>query len=174
MYLSGFIPNFKEVGVLFAPERPNTYSRISQLIVTYHSYIVRMEPKLSLEFLTKIDPLRIDLRIILICSHESIIRLIEDGPSSYGWLHCDLDCRYIYSSLNYSGIIWLGSIDRTNGYEHGFWSLANQPLESTPNSHAVRHTKHPRRKHYSDEALLAIYAVVAHYYTKERALAPAM
>ena len=38
----------------------------------------------------------------------------------------------------------------------------------------VRHTKHPRRNHYSDKALLAIHTVVAHYHTKERALAPAM
>ena len=38
----------------------------------------------------------------------------------------------------------------------------------------VRHTKHPRRNHYSDEALLAIYTIIAHYHTKERALAPAM
>ena len=38
----------------------------------------------------------------------------------------------------------------------------------------VRHTKHPRRNHYSDEALLAIHTVVAHYHTKEGVLAPAM
>ena len=38
----------------------------------------------------------------------------------------------------------------------------------------VRHTKHPRRNNYSDEALLAIHTVVAHFHTKEEALAPAM
>ena len=40
--------------------------------------------------------------------------------------------------------------------------------------YGVRHTKHPRRNHYSDEALLAIITVVAHYHTKEEALAPTM
>ena len=59
------------------------------------------------------------------CSHVSIIRQTEDGPSSYGWLGCDLDCGCSNSSLNYSGIIRLLSIDRTNGYEHSYRSLAN-------------------------------------------------
>ena len=47
-------------------------------------------------------------------------------------------------------------------------STASSRIES------VRHTKHPRRNHYSEEALLAINTVVAHYHTKEEALAPAM
>ena len=38
----------------------------------------------------------------------------------------------------------------------------------------VRHTKHLRRDYYSDEALLVIHTIVAHYHTKERALVPAM
>src|ERR1700761_8620029 len=73
-----------------------------------------------------------DLRINPICSHGGITRQTEDGPSSYGWLRCDLDCIYSDSSLNYSGIIRLLSIDRTNGYEHSYQSLANQSFESTP------------------------------------------
>ena len=75
------------------------------------------------------------------CSHGSITRRTEDAPSSYGWLRCDLDCRCIYSSLNYSGIIRLLSIDRTNGYEHSYQSLANQSFESTPNSRTVHSTR---------------------------------
>ena len=35
------------------------------------------------------------------------------------------------SSLNHSGIIRLLSMDRTNGYEHSYRSLANQSFEST-------------------------------------------
>ena len=60
------------------------------------------------------------------------------------------------------------------------WALT-QPIESFVYTDemmlevgAVRHTKHLRRNHYSDEALLAIQTVVAHYHTKEEALAPAM
>ena len=84
--LSLLLPDFKEVGALIDPEQPNTYSRISQLIATYDSYLVGVEPESSLEFITNIYPLRIDLRIIPICSHESITRRTEDGPSSYSWL----------------------------------------------------------------------------------------
>ena len=130
-YLSRLLPDFKEVGAPFDPERPNTYSRISQLIAKYDSYLVRVEPESSLEFITNIYPLRIDLRIIPMCSHESITRRTEDGLSSYGWLRRDLDCSCSYSSLNYSGIIRLLSIDRTNGYEHSYRTLANQSFEST-------------------------------------------
>ena len=57
-----------------------------------------------------------------------------------------------FSSRSHIGAYWLRLID----------------------GHTVRHSKHPRRNHYSDEALLAIHTVVAHYHTKERALAPAM
>ena len=67
------------MGALFDPEQPNTYSRISQLIATYDSYLVGVEPESSLEFITNIYPLRIDLRIIPMCPHESIIRRTEDG-----------------------------------------------------------------------------------------------
>ena len=129
------------MGALFDPERPNTYSRISQLIATYDSHLVRVEPESSLEFITNIYPLRIDLRVIPMCSHGSITRRTEDGPSSYGWLRCDSDCISSYSSLNYSGIIWLLSIDRTNGYEHSYRSLANQSFESTPDSLTVHSTR---------------------------------
>ena len=75
------------------------------------------------------------------CSHGSITHRTEDGPSSYGWLRCDLDCSYSYSSLSYSGIIRLLSIDRTNGYEHSYRSLANQSFESTPDSLTVHSTR---------------------------------
>ena len=51
----------EEVGALFDPEQPNTYSKILQLIATYDSYLVRVEPESSLEFVTNIYPLRIDL-----------------------------------------------------------------------------------------------------------------
>ena len=129
--LSRFLPDFKEEGAPIDPERPNTYSRISQLIATYDAYLVRVEPESSLEFITNIYPLRIDLRIIPMCSQGSITRRTEDGPSPYGWLRYDLDCRCIYSSLNYSGIIQLLSVDRTNGNEHSNRSLANQSFESS-------------------------------------------
>ena len=111
------------MGAQFDPERPNTYSRISQLIATYDSYLVRVESEWSLEFITNIYPLRIALRIIPMCSHGSIIRWTEDGPSWYGWHCCHLGCICMYPSLNYSGIIRLLSIDRTNGYEHSYRSL---------------------------------------------------
>ena len=74
------------------------------------------------------------------CSHESIARRTEDGSSSYGWLRCNLDYRCMYSSLNYSGIIRLISVDRTNSYEHSYRSLANQFFESTPRSLTVHST----------------------------------
>src|ERR1700760_1310186 len=51
-----------------------------------------------------------------------------------------LGCIYSDSSLNYSGIIRLLSIDRTNGYEHSYQSLANQSFESTPDSLTVHST----------------------------------
>ena len=89
------------MGAPIDPEQPNTYLRISERIATYDSYLVRVEPELSIDFITNIYPLRIDSRIIPICSHGSITRRTEDGPSSYGWLRCDLDSRCIYSSLNY-------------------------------------------------------------------------
>ena len=129
------------MGAPFDPERPNTYSRSSQLIATYDCSLVRVEPESSLEFITNIYPLRIDLRIIPMCSHEGITRRTEDGPSSYGWLPWDLDYRYSYSSLNYSGIIRLLFIDRTNGCEHSYRSLANQSFESTPHSLTVHSTR---------------------------------
>ena len=129
------------MGAPFDPERPNTYSRISQLIATKDSHLVRVEPESSLEFITNIFPLRIAIRIIPMCSHGSITRRTEDGPSSYGWLRCDLDCRRSYPILNYSGIIRLLSIDRTNGYEHSYQSLANQSFESTPDSLTVHSTR---------------------------------
>ena len=131
------------MGALVESERPNTYSRISQLIATYDSHLVGVETESSLEFITNIYPLRIALRIIPMCSHGSITRRREDGPSSYGWLGCDLDCSCSYSSLNYSGIIGLLSIDRTNGYEHSYRSLANQSFESTPDSLTVHSTPLP-------------------------------
>ena len=92
-YLSLLLPDFKELGAPFDSERPNTYSRISQLIATYDSHLVGVEPESSLEIITNIYPLRIDLRIIPMCSYGIIIRRTEDGPSSYGWLRWDLDCR---------------------------------------------------------------------------------
>ena len=58
-YLSLLLPDFQEVGAPFDPERPSTYSRISQLIATYDSHLVRVEPESSLEFITNIYPLRI-------------------------------------------------------------------------------------------------------------------
>ena len=140
-YLSRLLADFKEVGAPIDPERPNTYSRVSQLIATYDSYLIGVEPELSLEFITNIYPFRVDLRIIPMCSHGSITRQTEDCPSSYGWLRCDLDCRCIYSSLNCSGIIRLLSMDRTNGYEHSYRSLANQSFESTTNSLTVHSTR---------------------------------
>ena len=123
------------------PEGLNTYSHISQLIATYDTYLVRVEPKSSLEFITNIYPLRIDLRIIPMCLHGSITRRTEDGPSSYGWLRCDSDCRFIYSSRNYSGIIRLMSVNHINGNEYSYWSLANQSFESSPNSLTVHSTR---------------------------------
>ena len=129
------------MGAPFDPERPNTYSRISQLIATQDSHLVRVEPKSSLEFVTYIYPLRIALRIIPMCSHGSITRQTGDGPSSYGWHRCDLDCSCSYSSLNYSGIIRLLALDRTNGYKHSYRSLANQSFESTPDSLTVHSTR---------------------------------
>ena len=123
------------------PERPNTYSRISQLIATSDSYLVRVEPEWSPEFVTNICPLRIDLRITPLCSHGSITRQREAAPSSYDWLRCDLDCKCINSSLNYSGIIRLLSMDRTNGYEHSYQSLANQSFESTADSLTMHSTR---------------------------------
>ena len=116
------------------PERQNTYSRISQLIATYDSYLIKEEPKSSQELITNIYPWRIDLRIIPMCSHGSITRWTEEGPSSYGWLCCDFDYRYIYSSLNYTSVIRLMSVNRINGNELSSRSLANQCLESSPNS----------------------------------------
>ena len=104
------------------------------LLPRNNSHLVRVEPESSLEFITNIYPLRIALRIIPMCSHGSIIRRTEDGPSAHSWLRCDFDYIFSYFSLNYSGIIRLLSIDRTNGYDHSFWSLANQSFESTPDS----------------------------------------
>ena len=75
------------------------------------------------------------------CSQVSITRRKEDGPSSSGWLRCDLGCRCSYSCLNYFGIIQLLSIDRTNGCEHSYQSLANQSFESTPDSLTVHSTR---------------------------------
>ena len=132
------------MGAPFDPEQLNTYSRISQLIATYDSHLVRVEPKSSLEFVTNIYPLRIALRIIPMCSQGSITRRTEDGPSWYAPLLCDLYCRY---SLFCSQLLWhytTLSIDRTNGYEHSYRSLANQSFESTPDSLTV-HSTHLRR-----------------------------
>ena len=139
-YLSRLLPDFKEVGAPFDPKQPSTYSRISQLIATYDSHLVRVEPESSLEFIKNIYLLRIALRIIPMCSHRSITCRTEYGPSSSGWLRCDLDCTCIYSSLNYFGIIQLLSIDRTNSNEHSYWSLANQSFESALNSLSVYFT----------------------------------
>ena len=50
-------------------------------------------------------------------------------------------CSGSYPSLNYPGIIRLMSIDRTNGYEHSYWSLAIQSSESTPDSLLVHSTR---------------------------------
>ena len=47
----------------------------------------------------------------------------------------------VYSSLNYSGITRLLSMDRTNGYEPSYRSLANQSFESTPDSLTVHSTR---------------------------------
>ena len=66
-YLSRLLPDFKEVGALIDPKRPHTYSGISQLIAMYDSYLVRVEPESSLEYITEIYPLQIDLRIISMC-----------------------------------------------------------------------------------------------------------
>ena len=79
--LSRLLPDFKEVGTPIDPEQPNTDSRISQPMATYDSYLVGVEPESSLEFITNIYPLRIDLRVLPMCSHESITRRTEDGPS---------------------------------------------------------------------------------------------
>ena len=51
------------MGAPFDPERPNTHSRISQLIATQDSYLIGVEPKSSLEFFMNIYPLRIDLQL---------------------------------------------------------------------------------------------------------------
>ena len=130
-YLSPLLHDFTEVGDPFDPERPNTYSRISPLIATYDSYLVRVEPESSLEFITKSYPFPLVSRIIPICWHERITRRTEGDPASYHWLSCDLDCRCRCSSSNRSGIIRLLFMDRTNGYEHSYRSLANQSFEST-------------------------------------------
>ena len=61
----------------------------------------------------------------------------EADPSAHAWLRCDLDCRCMYSSLNYSCIIRLLSIDQTKGYENSYRSHANQSFESTPDSLTV-------------------------------------
>ena len=92
-YLCRLLPDFTELEAPFDPEQPNTYSRISQLVATYDSHLVRVEPESSLEFITNMFPLRIALRIIPMCSQGSITHRTEDGPSSYGWLGCDLDRR---------------------------------------------------------------------------------
>ena len=62
-YFSRLLPNFKEVGPPFDHEPPNTYSRISQLIAMYDSCLIRVEPELSLDLITKIYLLRIDFTI---------------------------------------------------------------------------------------------------------------
>ena len=141
-YLSRLLPDFKEVGAPFDPERPNTYSWISQLIATYNSHLVRVEPESSLEFITNIYPLRITF---------------TNNPHVFAWKYYPPDRRWpvfiwlaplrlrlqmhFYSSLNYSGIIRLLSIDRTNGYDHSYRSLANQSFESATDSLTVHSTR---------------------------------
>ena len=66
-YLSRLLPNFNKVEAPFDTEQQNTYSQISQLIATYDSYLVRVEPESSLEFVMNVYPLWIDLRIIPMC-----------------------------------------------------------------------------------------------------------
>ena len=48
---------------------------------------------------------------------------------------------YMYSSLNYAGIIHLLSVNRTNGNEHSYRSLANKSFESSPDSLTVHSTR---------------------------------
>ena len=50
-YLSHLLLTFNEVRALFDPKQPNTYSRIPQLTAMYDSYLFRVEPKSSLEFI---------------------------------------------------------------------------------------------------------------------------
>ena len=89
-----------------------------------------------------------------ICSHGSITHRTEDGPSLYGWLLCDLDCRCRYSRLNYSGIIWLFSVNRTNGNYYSYRSLANQSFESSPDSLTVHSTRLQTLSNFPDHQSL--------------------
>jgi len=65
------------------------------------------------------------------CLHvRQLFAGIEDGQSSYCWLHLDLACRK--HSLVLSGITRLFPIDRSNGYNYSYRSLANTPFGSSP------------------------------------------
>ena len=69
--------------------------------------------------------------------------------------------------------VW-SSETRYKSFTETFYYWVNSETTLISEDLDVRHTKHPRRNHYSDGALLAINPVVAHYHTKEEALAPAM
>ena len=65
------------------------------------------------------------------CSHvRQLFTKIEDGQSSYCWLHCDLVC--MRHSLVLSGITRLFPMDPTNGWDYGNRSRANNPFGSSP------------------------------------------
>ena len=93
-----------------------------------HSHLVRVEPESSLEFITNIYPLRIDLRIIPMCSHGSITRWTEDGSSSYAWILCDLDCdAFILVSTTlplYDSCLWIEPMVTNIAFRH----LPTNPL----------------------------------------------
>ena len=65
------------------------------------------------------------------CSHvRRLFAGIEDGQSAYCYLRLDLACRK--HSLALSGITRLFPIDRTNGYDYSYRSLANDAFRSSP------------------------------------------
>ena len=64
------------------------------------------------------------------CSHvRQLFARIEDGQSSCCWLRFDLVCSK--HSLVSTGIARLFPIDRTNGYDYSYQSLANNPFGSS-------------------------------------------
>ena len=80
---------------------------------------------------TNLSVATIDLRIISMWSHvRRLFSRIEDGQSSYCWLRFDLVCRR--HPLVLSGITRLFPIDRTNGCDYSYQSLANNPFGRSP------------------------------------------
>jgi len=65
------------------------------------------------------------------CLHvRQLLAGIKDGQSSCHWQSFDLVCSEYSPVL--TGITQLFPIDRTNGYDRSFQSLANNPYGSSP------------------------------------------